>query len=75
MFHSKNCSLVREYANEKLVIEAWGNDSLRVRATMQPDLEDHDWALLPRESGTKPEISIRNDGSSSIHNGRITRTD
>ena len=72
MFHSKNCSLVREYANEKLVIEAWGNDSLRVRATMQPDLEDHDWALLPRESGTKPEISIRNDGSASIHNGRIT---
>ena len=45
MFHSENSSLVREYANEKLVIEAWGKDSLRVRSTMRACLEDQNWAL------------------------------
>ncbi len=72
MFHSANSSLVRDYANEKLVIEAWGKDSLRVRGTMRACLEDQNWALLPRESAETPEISISSDGSASITNGRIT---
>ena len=72
MFHSANSSLVRDYTNEKLVIEAWGKDSLRVRGTMRACLEDQNWALLPRESAETPEISISSDGSASITNGRIT---
>ena len=72
MFHSENSSLVREYANERLVIEAWGKDSLRVRSTMSACFEDQDWALVPRENAETPEISIQGDGSASITNGRIT---
>ena len=72
MFHRENSSLVREYAGEKLVIEPWGKDSLRVRSTMRPAFEDEDWALLPRERSEEPEISIRGDGSASITHGRIT---
>jgi alpha-D-xyloside xylohydrolase len=72
MFHRENSSLVREYAGEKLVIEPWGNDSLRVRSTMRRDFEEEEWALLQRERPEEPEISIRGDGSASITHGRIT---
>ena len=72
MFHRENSSLVREYAGEKLVIEPWGKDSLRVRSTMRRDFEEEEWALLQRERPEEPEISIRGDGSASITHGRIT---
>jgi len=72
MFHRENSSLVREYAGEKLVIEPWGNDSLRVRSTMRRDFEEDEWALLQSERPEEPEISIRGDGSASITHGRIT---
>jgi alpha-D-xyloside xylohydrolase len=72
MFDREDSSLVREYAGEKLIIEPWGKDSLRVRSTMRPVFEDEDWALLPRERTEEPEISIRGDGSASITHGRIT---
>ena len=72
MFRSENSLLVREYANERLVIEAWGKDSLRVRSTMTACFEDQDWALVPRENAETPKISIQGDGSASITNGRIT---
>ncbi|MGB7839830.1 MAG: hypothetical protein WBL40_17145, partial [Terrimicrobiaceae bacterium] len=72
MFHSEKSSLVREYGNERLVLEAWGKDSLRVRSTMRACFEDQSWALVPRESAEAPEISIQGDGSASITNGRIT---
>ena len=35
-----------EYAGERLVIEAWGKDGLRVRSTMRPAFAGEDWALL-----------------------------
>jgi alpha-D-xyloside xylohydrolase len=72
MFRRENNSLVREYAGEKLVIESWGKDSLRVRGTMCPGFEDEDWALLRKDRPEAPEISIRGDGSASITHGRIT---
>lgn len=72
MFSSEKSSLVREYANEKLVIEAWGKDGLRVRSSMRPAFEDQDWALLRGERSEAPEISIPGDGSASITHGRIT---
>src|SRR4029453_19389440 len=72
MFHQENDSLVREYASEKLVIESWGKDSLRVRGTMRAGFEDEDRALLRKERPEAPEISIRGDRSASITHGRIT---
>ena len=65
-------SLVREFAGEKLVIEPWGRDSLRVRSSMRPAFEDHEWALLRGERSEAPEISIPGDGSAAITHGRVT---
>ena len=72
MFHRENSSLFREFAGERLVIEPWGKDGLRVRSTMRRDFEEEEWALLQRERAEEPEISIRGDGSAKITNGEIT---
>ena len=72
MFHQEGDALVREFAGEKLVIQPWGKDSLRVRSTMRPVLEEEDWALLPVEASKTAKISIQTDGSATISNGRIT---
>jgi alpha-D-xyloside xylohydrolase len=72
MFVVKDRSLVREFAGEKLAIEPWGKDSLRVRSTMSASFGDENWALLRSERSDAPEISIQADGSASITNGRIT---
>jgi alpha-D-xyloside xylohydrolase len=72
MFHRKNGSLVREFAGEKLVIEPWGKDSLRVRSTMRRAFEEEDWALLRKERSEETAISIPGNGSASITHGRIT---
>jgi alpha-D-xyloside xylohydrolase len=72
MFSLENGSLAREYAGEKLVIEPWGKDGLRVRSTMLPAFEGEDWALLLRGRLEAPDISILDDGSASITHGRIT---
>ena len=50
MFRRENNALVREYASETLVIEPWGKDSLRLRSTMRPFLDEQDWALLSAET-------------------------
>jgi len=61
--------LVREEDHEVLWIEAWGPDSLRVRATKGPEMPLEDWALLPPIEG---EANISLDGdSASIANGSI----
>lgn len=55
-----------------LMVQAWGADSVRVRATPHGDLLDHDWALLPPEhaaGGSKVQL----EGSvARLTNGRIT---
>jgi alpha-D-xyloside xylohydrolase len=69
--------LLRRYDSELLVIEAWGENSLRVRATRRRDLSGNDWALMPRPAAPgeaaadKAEIRIEADGSASIRNGLI----
>jgi alpha-D-xyloside xylohydrolase len=62
--------LVRRRDSELLVVEAWGRDSLRVRATRKIELDGEDWALLPPETSAA-EIAVAEDGSASIRNGRI----
>ena len=58
---------------EKIRIEAWGKDALRVRATKnaQIDLQE-DWALLPK--GELPDVELARDEENntvSIRNGKI----
>ncbi len=52
----------------KLRVQSWGENSLRVRATVLSDIDDSlDWALLePKEAMVKVNI---NDGLVSVENG------
>ncbi|WP_099205548.1 glycoside hydrolase family 31 protein [Scatolibacter rhodanostii] len=55
--------------NEKVWIEAWGKDSLRIRSTKQPSMPLENWALEEKvESESK--ITIHESGAV-IQNGKI----
>lgn len=62
--------LVRQYDSEKLWVEPWGKNSLRVRSTHNAAMLSEDWALLP--CGTEnARIEISED-TACIQNGKIT---
>jgi alpha-D-xyloside xylohydrolase len=72
MFSVKDGGLLRSHCGERLLVEPWGTDALRVRSTMHAGFDREDWAL---EGGRPPEsadIHIADDGqSASIRNGNI----
>ena len=82
-FRAENNALIACLGGETLCIEAWGKDSLRVRATMLPEIQDKDWALTENvENGSgHVEIgekkyrcdngSMENRPDATIENGRI----
>jgi len=48
MVRKEGNRLIREFDGEKLWIESWGKNALRVRATGLAAIdESRDWALLP----------------------------
>ena len=69
MFTRQGQRLIFTYDSEKLWIEPWGRDALRVRATKMANMPTEDWALLSPES-TEAEITITPYGAS-IVNGKI----
>lgn len=66
----ENGRLIRKYDSEKIWIEPWGRDSLRVRVTRNRAMEEESWALLLPEE-YKPEIVIEGQ-KATIRNGKIT---
>jgi alpha-D-xyloside xylohydrolase len=73
MFSIENGALLRIFAGERLLIEPWGQDGLRVRATMYPGFDQSHWALdTERPPPGMADIRI-GDGrtSASIRNGEI----
>ncbi|WP_459178596.1 glycoside hydrolase family 31 protein [Halobacillus rhizosphaerae] len=69
VFKTEGNRLIREYDSEKVWIEPWGSDSLRVRATFLTTMEEKDWALLPVEDN-EATLEIKED-QASITNGKI----
>lgn len=69
-FERKGGALCYRYEAERLVIEPWGANSLRVRATKLAQMDPEDWALLPPQEHPEPVIETRADGGS-ITNGKI----
>lgn len=69
MIRKENNKLVFSYDAETMVIEAWGKDSLRVRAWKQSEMPPQDWALLPQEESA-PEIRAE-EHQGEIVNGNI----
>ncbi|MBR4234876.1 MAG: glycoside hydrolase family 31 protein [Clostridia bacterium] len=83
-FINENGALVCRRQGETLRIEAWGQDALRVRATMFPYFSGNDWALSEKIPAIKAEIENtfekRRDGDGEyrdyplavIKNGRMS---
>ncbi len=57
MYQEKN-RLVLAQGNSQLWIEPWGANSLRVRMTAQPQMDENDWALSERMPDLQPEITF-----------------
>ena len=85
-FLKENNALIARHGGETLRIEAWGRDSLRVRAVMYNAWTGHDWALTEKPDEAVCEIKIGEedfpvgDGTTTkvacaeISNGRIRAT-
>ena len=69
MFIKEDGRLIFSYDSEKLWIEPWGENALRVRGTKMAEMPTEDWALLPPIK-SQPEISITQYGAS-MTNGKI----
>ncbi len=87
LFTNDNGALVFKTKGETVRIEAWGENALRVRATMFSMFTGKDWALTEKPSITKGDVKIGKltewcgDGSNpdwhevgEITNGRIKAT-
>lgn len=71
MLRQENNRLLRRSDAELLCIEPWGENSFRVRASLQPDiLPNEDFALLPEPDEIPAQISI-NGNRASIINGKL----
>ena len=70
MFSKEGRRLVFRYDAEKLWIEPWGPNALRVRATKLPRIPDENWALQLKVVDTNVNIEIEETGAS-IANGEI----
>ncbi|WP_277212161.1 glycoside hydrolase family 31 protein [Isoptericola croceus] len=70
--HADGTRLVWRGGGEVLVVEPWGRDSVRVRATVMGEVEDTDWALLPPDPGAHADarVELRPDGAT-LRNGAI----
>lgn len=70
-FEQKGNALCYRYQAERLMIEPWGENSLRVRASKMAEMPTEDWALLQPEKACQPKIIVQEDGGE-ITNGKIT---
>ncbi|MDG5789094.1 glycoside hydrolase family 31 protein [Evansella sp. AB-P1] len=70
MFTIEDKKLLFHYDSEKLLIEAWGINSVRVRATHMNSFQTQNWALMGKVEST-PEIHISNN-TAILKNGKIT---
>lgn len=70
MLYSENGKLIYKFDAETLVVEPWGQDSLRVRATRQREMPAEDWALL--EAAPAPDATIEMHGEyATLTNGKL----
>ena len=72
MFIARDGALLRTCCGERLLVEPWGTDALRVRSTMHADFDRENWALDAERPPGAAEIHIaEGDKSASIRNGDI----
>ena len=69
-FEKRGNTLCYRYESERIVIEPWGSNSLRVRASKLAEMPQENWALLVPQAECEPVIEIYPDGAL-IWNGKI----
>ena len=75
MFLKERDRLIRKFDNETIWIEPWGDNSLRVRATLLPEMPDNKWALLDRQEKENDNLKIEiKNNEALIKNGNISAT-
>ena len=67
---SENGRLVMTDNNEKVWIEAWGKDALRVRCARQAKMPEEDWAL-EEPVGETAQVTV-GEREATVTNGKIT---
>ncbi|ANY70029.1 family 31 glucosidase [Paenibacillus sp. BIHB 4019] len=70
LFQKEGNRLIWQFDAEKLWIEPWGANSLRIRATRHSEMQSELWALLAPVEESLSAIQI-NEDSASITNGKI----
>ena len=70
MLTEKDGKLIYTYDAERLVIEAWGNNSFRVRATKLHEMPENEWALI-QPSGKPADAICISEDYAEIINGKI----
>ena len=75
VFLEENGALIAKRQGETLCIEPWGENSLRVRATMQTEFTDYAWALTEEIPVVDAKVAVGRDAEgqpcAEIVNGRI----
>jgi alpha-D-xyloside xylohydrolase len=73
-FKQEEMALVFSHQGETVRIEAWGKDSLRIRAARRRTFAENNWALTEevRNNSSKVIIVINDNDTASIANGRIS---
>lgn len=66
----KDGALLYRYDAERVIIEPWGENSLRVRASKEPEMPQELWALDGKPVATGSVVDIQPYGAS-ITNGKI----
>lgn len=66
MIYIKENKLIREYDGEKMLIEAFGENSLRIRVTRLCDFPEEDWALLPQPEQDAKITFIQNEKETEV---------
>lgn len=69
-FEEKDHSLYYRYDAERVIIEPWGDNSFRVRASKMPQMPEELWALDGKPENRSSEITIK-EYSAEIVNGKI----
>ena len=70
IFNEDNGILKYHYDAEEVWLEPWGKNSLRIRATKNPEFNKENWALQIKVRKTVPVIEI-GENEASIINGKI----
>ncbi len=69
-FEEKEGALYYRYRDERIIVEPWGENSLRVRASKLPEMPQELWALDGKPADANAKVTI-NEFSAEIVNGKI----